>query len=141
MGPNCCLAENTEGRRDATEGGYLDLYHPSCWKGKGRMLEVLREAVRSPNPIHHRGRGLRSLPLQPQPSLVPQSVGMGRARGRNPGPCPSSEPPVQILNTQPQCLNPNPSHRPDSPPSDNSSGPPSLESATSSESGYEAGSN
>ena len=62
-------------------------------RGRAEMLELLRETVRDPNPIHHRGRSLRSLPLQPKPSLVPQSVGMGRARGRNPGPHPSSEPP------------------------------------------------
>ena len=91
-----------EGRRGVTEeGGIWTSTTPVVGRGREEMLELLREAVRSPNPIHHRRTGLRSLPLQPQPSLVPQSVGMGRASGRNPGPDPSSEPPMNPEYTTP----------------------------------------
>ena len=106
-----------------------------------------RNVMGAPNPIPHqkrgRERGLESLPLA-HPTLEPTNagtMGMGRARGRNSGP-----PHIHVLNTLPRCLNPprdisNPPQRPNLLSPEASSGPPSLESITSSESsesGYEA---
>ena len=71
-------------------------------------------------------------------------MSMSKARTRNPRPHPSGEAPLHFLNTWPQYLchcrcplediSPNPSS-PES--EDSTSGPPSLESNTGPESGYE----
>ena len=69
---------------------------------------------------------------------------MGRARNRNSDPHPFPGPSLRIPNMWPWCLCgniPNPSLTPSSPPTENSPGPPSLESITlseSPESAYEA---
>ena len=71
-----------------------------------------RNAVQAPNPIAHqrrgRGRCLGSfLYAHPScPTLEPISVGMGRAKSRNSGPCPYPEPLLCVPNTLPKCLCP-----------------------------------
>ena len=73
-----------------------------------------RNAVRAPwglsFPHQKRGRerGLESLPLA-HPTLEPTNtgtMGMGRAKGRNCGPHPCSDPCMHVPNIWPRCLDP-----------------------------------
>ena len=138
--------------------GYLVPCHPIISYGRAETLALLceaanRNAVWAPNsiplPRRGRGRGLGSLLPQEQgvgsllhahPQLEPGTVGMARARSRNPVPHPCPDPPLHVPNSWPRCLCP---HGDDanSPPPEAPFGPPSLVSITSSKlskSGYGA---
>ena len=95
--------------------------------GRAETLALLcematRNVVRTPHQKRGRGRGLESLPLT-HPTLEPTNagtMGMGRVRGRNFGPCPCSDPHMHVPNTSLKCLNPprdisNPPQRPNLP--------------------------
>ena len=91
---------------------------PGC--GRAVTLALLceaatRNAARAPNPIPHqrrgRGRGLQTLlhshSLYPTLELVTAgTVGMGRARSRNSGPCPYPDYAMHVPNMWPRCLCP-----------------------------------
>ena len=105
-------------------------------------------AARAPNPIPHQGRGrgreLSTL-LDDHPYIPSRAIGMGRVRNRSTGSHPFPDPSLQVPNMWPHCLCPqgrfpNPPLGPNPPLPEAPSGPPPLESITSSESlgsGYE----
>ena len=106
--------------------------------GRVATLALLHEMAVQNVVGGRRGRRLTCDQFEDQPSS-----GKGRARNRNSGPCPSPEPLLCLLYTWPQCLCRHRQNLPAllSPPSseseDSTSGPPSLESITGSELGYE----
>ena len=130
--------------------GYLDTSDQDARLGQSGHISLVVQGSNlqccegawpySQQPRRGGGRGLSSL-LQNYP--YPPS-GMGRSRSRDPGPHPFPDPSLRIPNMWQQCLcgnTPNFPIAPSSPPAENPSGPPSLESIMSSESpesGYEA---
>ena len=93
---------------------------PIISHGRAATLALLckaatRNAVWAPNPVSHQRRG-RGRGLGPfldahtsYPTILPVTagtIGMGRARSRNSGPCPYLNAPLCVPNAWPRCLCP-----------------------------------